>query len=196
MPPIGRPFGRSTSMTSTRRKRVLLVNAYFDHLRRVGPRPRSIPQAMAPAYLAGAFASDSCDVRAYNEQHSGPLADPSLLGWPDMLVLTGLTNAFDRLLHLTAYARSRNPNVIVVAGGPAIRALPRYARQFFDYACTGDVEDLVGVITDALGAEYVAEEMFPRFEVAQWTGPYAYICLLYTSPSPRDLSTSRMPSSA
>ena len=26
--------------------------------------------------------------------------------------------------------------------------------------------------------------------------PHAYICLLYTSPSPRDLSTSRMPSSA
>ena len=26
--------------------------------------------------------------------------------------------------------------------------------------------------------------------------PYPYICLLYTSPSPRDLSTSRMPSSA
>ena len=25
---------------------------------------------------------------------------------------------------------------------------------------------------------------------------YAYSCLLYTSPSPRDLSTSRMPSSA
>ena len=27
-------------------------------------------------------------------------------------------------------------------------------------------------------------------------GGHAYICLLYTSPSPRDLSTSRMPSSA
>ena len=26
--------------------------------------------------------------------------------------------------------------------------------------------------------------------------PWAYVCLLYTSPSPRDLSTSRMPSSA
>ena len=26
--------------------------------------------------------------------------------------------------------------------------------------------------------------------------PLIYICLLYTSPSPRDLSTSRMPSSA
>ena len=28
------------------------------------------------------------------------------------------------------------------------------------------------------------------------TWPNGYICLLYTSPSPRDLSTSRMPSSA
>ena len=27
-------------------------------------------------------------------------------------------------------------------------------------------------------------------------GPLGYTCLLYTSPSPRDLSTSRMPSSA
>ena len=27
-------------------------------------------------------------------------------------------------------------------------------------------------------------------------GRYLWICLLYTSPSPRDLSTSRMPSSA
>ena len=28
------------------------------------------------------------------------------------------------------------------------------------------------------------------------TGEWTYTCLLYTSPSPRDLSTSRMPSSA
>ena len=30
----------------------------------------------------------------------------------------------------------------------------------------------------------------------QWLNDIAYTCLLYTSPSPRDLSTSRMPSSA
>ena len=29
-----------------------------------------------------------------------------------------------------------------------------------------------------------------------WDTNYTYTCLLYTSPSPRDLSTSRMPSSA
>ena len=36
----------------------------------------------------------------------------------------------------------------------------------------------------------------PSFEGAFESGKVYYICLLYTSPSPRDLSTSRMPSSA
>ena len=31
---------------------------------------------------------------------------------------------------------------------------------------------------------------------SEWIYDNSYICLLYTSPSPRDLSTSRMPSSA
>ncbi len=175
MPTVWKPSGRGGGVAAPRNARVLLVNAYFDHLRRVGPRPRSIPQAMAPAFLAGAFAAESCDVRAHNEQHSGPLTDPALMGWPDMLVLTGLTNAFDRMLHLTACARSRNPGVIVVAGGPAIRALPRYARRCFDYACTGDIEEMIDVIADALGADYVAEDMLPRFDLAQWMGPYGYV---------------------
>ena len=33
-------------------------------------------------------------------------------------------------------------------------------------------------------------------QISNWIKSEAYICLLYTSPSPRDLSTSRMPSSA
>ena len=34
-------------------------------------------------------------------------------------------------------------------------------------------------------------------QTALWDGPqHAYTCLLYTSPSPRDRSVSRMPSSA
>ena len=32
--------------------------------------------------------------------------------------------------------------------------------------------------------------------VASWGGAYTESCLLYTSPSPRDRTTSRMPSSA
>ena len=43
-------------------------------------------------------------------------------------------------------------------------------------------------------------EVFEPFERAkpltQQGSEWAYNCLLYTSPSPRDLSTSRMPSSA
>ena len=40
----------------------------------------------------------------------------------------------------------------------------------------------------------VCPEYFGPTEVGMYS--FAYTCLLYTSPSPRDLSTSRMPSSA
>ena len=50
--------------------------------------------------------------------------------------------------------------------------------------------------TDSLGSTITLEEAPQR--VAALIGSYAetWVCLLYTSPSPRDLSTSRMPSSA
>jgi hypothetical protein len=157
------------------RKRVLLVNCYFDDSRQPIRRTNKIPQAVGPIYLAGAFASDLCDVRCYTELASGPLEDEGLLGWPDMLVLTGLTNGFDRMLHLTAYARSKNPKVIVVAGGPPIRSLPLLSKKFFDYACLGDIEELCDVIAEAFGPAYVARQMLPRYDLAYWLGRIGYV---------------------
>ena len=46
------------------------------------------------------------------------------------------------------------------------------------------LEDLRGFITDGLGAALPTEI------------PLGFACLLYTSPSPRDATLSRMPSSA
>ena len=149
-------------------KRVLVVNCYFDYSRLPIRRPTKFPQAVGPIFLAGAFARELCEVRCYDELSSGPLEDESLLGWPDMLVLTGLTHCFDRMLHLTAYARTKNPKVIAVAGGPAVRALPLLAEKFFDYSCLGDIEELREVITDAWGETYAAELMLPRFDLAYW----------------------------
>jgi hypothetical protein len=131
-----------SSPSRTARKRVLIVNAFFDEYRRTTGSPYRVPRAMGPVYLAGAFDAVRCDVRLYSEQYSGPLLDPALLGWPDMLVLTGVTSSFDRMLHLTAYARTLNERVVVVTGGPPVRALPQRARHFFDYACLGDIEEL------------------------------------------------------
>jgi hypothetical protein len=157
-----------------RRKRILIVNCYFDDDRRQAQRcTRKLPKPMGPVYLAGAFAREFCDVRVYCEMYSGPLEEPNLLEWPDMLVMTGLMTAFDRMLHLTAYARTLNKSVIVVAGGSAIRALPRYSELFFDYACTGDIEQLGEVIREAFGSPYVAEKMSPRFDLAYWIGRVA-----------------------
>src|SRR5208282_6042816 len=159
------------SHSAPHRIRVLIVNCYFDdESRQPSPRVRKIPKAMGPVYLAGAFAAERCDVRVHCEMFSGPLENPHLLAWPDLLVLTGLTTAFDRMLHLTAYARTLNESVVVVAGGPAIRSLPRYSKRFFDYPCTGDVEELCEVIREVFGAACVAEEMRPRFDLAYWIG--------------------------
>ena len=157
------------------RKRILVVNCYFDDSRQPIRRTSKIPQAVGPIYLAGAFARELCDVSCYTEVASGPLEDQSRLSGLDMLVLTGLTNSFDRMLHLAAYARTMNPKVIVVAGGPPVRALPLLARKFFDYTCMGDIEELRDVIADTFGAAYVAETMLPRYDLAYWLGRIGYV---------------------
>src|SRR5215510_7019464 len=161
--------------TGSVRKRVLIVNCYLDETRAGIGRSHKIPRAMGPAYLAGAFSRTLCEVRLHSELFSGPLEDERLLGWPDMLVLTGLTTALDRMRHLTAYARTKNRRVIIVAGGHAVRALPRYCRRFFDYCCLGDVEELRDVVADAFGKPYVAEEMAPRFDLVGWLGRVGYL---------------------
>lgn len=157
------------------RKRVLIVNCYFDDSRQPIRRTTKVPQAVGPIYLAGAFSRELCEVRCYTELASGPLEDESLLSWPDVLVLTGLTNSFDRMLHLTAYARTKNPKVIVVAGGPPVRSLPLLSKKVFDYACLGDIEELCDVIRDSLGVEYVAETMLPRYDLAYWLDRIGYV---------------------
>jgi len=158
-----------------RRKRVLIVNAFFDEYWRTRGSPARVPRAMGPVFLAGAFSCELCDIRLYSEQYSGPLHDLRLLAWPDMLVLTGLTASFDRMLHLTAYAKALNPAVVVVAGGPAVRALPHRARHFFDYVCLGDIEELTSVVTAVLGRAYATETMFPRFDLSPSSGLLGYV---------------------
>jgi hopanoid C-2 methylase len=157
------------------RKRILIVNCYFDDSHQRIRRTWKIPQPMGPVYLAGALAPGACVIRLYDEVSSGPLEDERLLAWPDMLVLTGLTNSLDRMLHLTAYARTKNPKVVVVAGGPPIRALPRYCKQFFDYPCLGDIEELKDVVEDSFGKRFIAEQMLPRYDLAYWVRRFGYV---------------------
>lgn len=151
------------------RKRVLVVNAFIDEFGRQKGSPYRIPMAMGHIFLAGAFSETLCEVKVYSEQYSGPLKDLKLLAWADMLVMTGVTTSFDRMLQLTAYARALNPAVIVVAGGPPIRALPKLSRRYFDYVCLGPVEELREVARDAFGPGYESDEFFPRFDLGPKT---------------------------
>jgi hypothetical protein len=155
--------------------KVLVVNVFFDDWRQETRSPNKIPQSTAPIHLAGIFRRETCDVRVYNEHQSGPLTNESMFAWPDLLVLTGLNVAFDRMLHLTAYARSKQPKVRVVAGGHAVRAMPILSQQFFDWACTGDVEDLAEIIADEYGADYVADSFVPRFDLMEHNSWIGYV---------------------
>ena len=47
-----------------------------------------------------------------------------------------------------------------------------------------------------LNERFRSSETVEKASLEETTFNYLYSCLLYTSPSPRDLSTSRMPSSA
>ena len=163
------------------KKRILIVNCYMDEFRTPVQRKSKYPQAMTTAFLAGIFSRKLCDIKLYDEVYSGPLEDEQLLSFPDMLVLTGLNSAFDRMLHLTAYARTKNKNVIVVAGGPVIRILYNYATQFFDYCCTGDIEQMAEVIEDAFGPEFISERFLekdwaiPRYDLAYWMRYFGHV---------------------
>jgi hypothetical protein len=130
---------------------------------------------MGPAYLAGTLHRERCEIRLYSELSNGPLEDKKTLAWPDMLVLTGLTTALDRMRHVAAYARTLNPKVVVVAGGHAVRALPKYCAEFFDYCCLGDIEELGEVVEDVFGRGHAAEEIVPRFDLASWLGSIGYV---------------------
>lgn len=163
------------AQASLPRRRVLIVNTFLDEYRRTRGSPFRVPRAMGPPHLAGAFAPDLWEIRLYNEQYSGLLHDPGLLGWPDMLVLTGLTASFDRMKQLTAYARTLNERVVVAAGGPPVRALPNLSRAIFDYACTGEVEELQDVIGEAFGRPYASDIMEPRLDLPYGGGMFGYV---------------------
>ena len=84
--------------------------------------------------------------------------------------------------------------VLGAAGGVGSIVCQNLSEKGWDVVGSGRTEDTL----QALSSEISNIEILPidaRDDVAMKQA-VASICLLYTSPSPRDLSTSRMPSSA
>ena len=173
--PVKQPFPSYSASLS--RKKILIINCYFPEMRESIRRNNEVPDTLTPVLLAGYFNQSNCDVQLYNEVNSGfiEVFQPRLLDWPDMVVMTSLTAAFDRLLHVSAYIKSYNSRAITVAGGHGVRSLPEYASQFFDYTCLGDVEEIQEVIGEALGSQYIAEEFAPRYDLAYWMRQLGYV---------------------
>ncbi len=147
------------------KRRILIVNAYFDPWRSASPTRLFVPRAMAPYYLAGYFNRDLCDVRVWDEMYHGALLQRSMFEWPDVLVLTGLTAAFDRTRQLAAYCRHFSSKVVTIVGGPIARALPAICNEVFDYTCQGDVEEIGEVIESVFDTRHRADHTAPRFDL-------------------------------
>lgn len=169
------PVSPTSDVILPRKRNVLIINAYFDPWRTATPTRWFIPRAMAPYYLAGAFDRNRVDVKVWDEVFHGSMLDTRLFGWPDLVVFTGLTAAFDRAHQLSAYFRHANPSVVVAIGGPIARALPRLCEEIFDFTCQGDAEDIACVIRDVFDASCVAEELAPRFDLAVPTMGLGYL---------------------
>ena len=73
--------------------------------------------------------------------------------------------------------------------------------QYANLLKTNEITDLIRIIKTSYERNRIRMEQHKKAasvddEYLQKAEGYLYNCLLYTSPSPRDLSTSRMPSSA
>lgn len=148
-----------------RKHRVLIINAYFDPWRESTPTRLFVPRPMAPYFLAGHFDPEHCEIRVWDEVFHGALLRTRLFDWPDLVVFTGLTSAFDRARQLAAYFRNAQPGVVTVIGGHIARALPTLCAEVFDYVCQGDAEEITEVIDVVLGASAARADAAPRHDL-------------------------------
>jgi hypothetical protein len=162
-------------MKQQRKRRVLIVIAHFDEMRRHKGRPNFFPQGVGHVYLAGAFNRGRTDIRLYSEIYSGPLEDLDLLAWPDMVVFTGVTASFDRMRHIAAYVRLLSPRAFLVVGGPVARNLPDLCAEFFDVVSQGDIEDLQRIADECFGPGHASEEMRVPFDLLGWKSAINYV---------------------
>lgn len=157
-----------------RKPRILIVNCYSDNHRHARGNVFFAPHTMATGVLAGMLNRDKVEVRVACEFLGGPFEHLADLAWAELLVLTGLNTAFDRMKQLAALARTVNPAVAVAVGGPLARVLPRLSRRYFDYVCSGDVEEIVQVADEVFGPGLGAESPLPRYDLMAWRGPVGY----------------------
>ena len=154
--------------------KIFIVNCYADNHRHARGNALFAPHTMVTGVLAGQLNTAKVDVRVWCEFKDGPIKNLKLLAWPDLVEGSGLNTAYDRMKHLAAYARTVNPRVVLAAGGPAVRMLPRLSRRYFDHVCTGDVEQIVSVVDEVFGPGHGAEQPTVRFDLMAWRGPLGY----------------------
>ena len=161
-------------MLKRKKPRIFIINCFNDsNATRRGNR-FSVPHQMTTIALAGVLNRNKIEISTHCEFLSGTFQDYKKLNLVDMLVLTGLNTAFDRMKQLTAYAKTFNPKIVVVMGGSIARVIPKLSSSFFDIVSEGDIEALVDIVDQAFSGNYGAEEVLPRYDLNNYPSHIGY----------------------
>jgi len=155
-------------MGKEKKPKILIVNCYSDNNKVIKGNRYTAPQQMTTITLAGVLHPLKTDIKNHCEFLSGSFDQFKLFEWAEMVVLTGLNTAFDRMKQISAYAKTINPNIITVMGGSVARAIPKLSAQYFDIVATGDVEELIDIVNQSFEGDFAAEVAIPRYDLAKW----------------------------
>jgi len=117
----------------------------------------------------------------------------------DLVGISAMTSYVHRGYEIAGQFRAKG--VPVVMGGVHSSFMPEEALKHCDAVVIGEVELVIDKLLDdlkqgSMRGTYKSDTLHPMVGMPMPRYDLLKNCLLYTSPSPRDLSTSRMPSSA
>ena len=118
------------------------------------------------------------------------------------LETTGVSTQYDRVVQLALigadetggevhYERLVNPRRPIPAGASGVHGIYDH-----DVRSKGDFSTVADEVAALIEGAIIVGHNVRKFDMAMLESEYLRFCLLYTSPSPRDRSLSRMPSSA
>ena len=144
----------------------------------------------AASHSSGATVTDASNFFAWNAAASGDIVTAPGLWSLDNLgnTLIATINGGESFQWDSNPTGATSTRATIISGAPTASA--------FSLVSTPDRHLVFFGTETTIGTKSTQDPMFIRFSSQEDINTYTPTCLLYTSPSPRDLSTSRMPSSA
>lgn len=102
-------------------------------------------------YIASILKKDGYDVSVIDLSFYNRESWKSVIPWADIYAITILTASFHRSIVIKEICKKKNPNSIMIAGGPHPTALPEETSKNFDIIVVGEAERIIKEVIDYKG---------------------------------------------